>query len=396
MSTHTTARTGLLCAILCGGLAVACASKAANVQSPDTRAGAGAAPGSLAGSNSVAGDAAGQVASAGSSAQAGLPAASGGGAGQAAPALTAGSGGRAGHTGSAGAAALGGSGVAAHTGSAGPAAVGGSGGTAGVAATAGGAAPGPALPSVTSVDGDGPFKTKQDLASGPKGASGLFQPTELGQNGLKHPIFLFGCGGMSNPAAYATELSRIASHGFVVLADIAAIGDNATVFKASLDWIIAENARAASPLFGKLDTTKIAAGGHSIGSVNAFLFGPDPRLTTTIHVAGGSLDNVNNPSAPTTGMGGKGLIHPTAYICDKNDTFANDTKAQVDYTATTAPVFFTLMSGTDHIGVFKAALPAIVGWLRWQLAGEVERRSMFLDPSGEFCVGQYMSVSKNW
>jgi hypothetical protein len=252
------------------------------------------------------------------------------------------------------------------------------------------------LPKVANLNGDGPFQTKQDLASGPKRASGLFQPTELGKDGVKHPIFLFGCGGMSTPSAYAPELSRIASHGFVVLADVSAIGDNATVFKASLDWIVAENSRMGSPFYGKLDTTKIAAGGHSIGSVNAFAFGTDPRLTTTIHVAGGSLDDANNPNAPTTGMGGKALIHPTAYICDKNDTFANDTKAAADYKATTAPVFFTLMTGTDHIGVFKAALPAIVGWLRWQLGGEVERRSMFLDPTGEFCSGQYMSVSKNW
>jgi hypothetical protein len=58
-------------------------------------------------------------------------------------------------------------------------------------------------------------------------------------------------------------------------------------------------------------------------------------------------------------------------------------------------VFFTLMSGTDHIGVFKVAVPAIVGWLRWHLGGEVDRRSMFLDPTGEFCTGKYMSVSKN-
>jgi hypothetical protein len=246
------------------------------------------------------------------------------------------------------------------------------------------------------VDMDGPFKTKQDLRSGPKGASGLFQPMELGQNGLKHPIFLFGCGGGSNPTSYAADLSRIATHGFVVLADVSAIGDGATVFKASLDWLIAENGRSDSAFYGKLDTTRVAAGGHSIGSVNAFAFGTDPRLATTIHIAGGSLDNVNDPSAPTTGMGGKMLLHPTAYVCDVNDQFGNDTKADADYKVTTAPVFFTLMTGTDHVGIFKVVVPLIVAWLRWHLGGEEERRSMFLDASGKFCMGQYMSVSKNW
>ena len=46
----------------------------------------------------------------------------------------------------------------------------------------------------------------------------------------------------------------------------------------------------SSEFFGKLDRSKIALEGHSIGSANSFLVGPDPRLTTTIHVAGGSLD----------------------------------------------------------------------------------------------------------
>jgi dienelactone hydrolase len=243
---------------------------------------------------------------------------------------------------------------------------------------------------------DGPFKTVQDLMSGPKRASGLFRPMELGKDGIKHPIFLFGCGGGSNPATYAPRLNRIASHGFVVLADVQNIGDNEKVFSASLDWLLAENMRADSPLFGKLDSTKIGAGGHSIGSVNAFFFAPDPRLTTTIHVAGGSLDNVNDPNAMTTGMGGKNLKHPSAFITGDTDQFGNIEKAAKDYAAATVPVFFTQISGTDHIAAVEQGLPVIVAWLRWQLAGETERRSQFLDPMGEYNTGRYKSQSKNW
>jgi len=207
------------------------------------------------------------------------------------------------------------------------------GGAAGAAAGAGSAAPiagaaagempsGTKLPPVANTDGDGPFEVMQDFRAGPRGQSGLFRPSELGKDGVKHPVFVWGCGGGSNPMSYADQLRRIASHGFVVIAEVSQIGDDGAPLKASVDWLIAENERSGGPFAGKLDGSKIALGGHSIGSVNSFMIADDPRLTTTVHVAGGSLDNVNDPFAPTTGMGGKGLIHPVAYVCSMSDTFA--------------------------------------------------------------------------
>jgi hypothetical protein len=254
----------------------------------------------------------------------------------------------------------------------------------------------PRLPVVDSTDRAGPFATLQDLSSGPQGQSGVFMPRELGANGVKHPVFLWGCGGTARPSTYATELTRIASHGFVVIAEVANIGDNGAPLKASLDWIIAENGREQSAFFGKVDTSKIGLGGHSIGSVNSFYVAPDPRLTTSIHVAGGSLDDVNDVNAPTTGIGGMNLTHPVAYICSENDTFGNVEKTERDYEKTTVPVFFTIMSGTEHITATTFGLPAIVAWLRWHLAGETERSVQFLEPQGEFCTGMFVSRSKNW
>jgi hypothetical protein len=255
---------------------------------------------------------------------------------------------------------------------------------------------GPMLPAVKSVDEAGPFETMSDLATGPKGATGVFRPSELGKDGLLHPIFVWGCGGGSNPSSYSNELTRIASHGFVVLAEVAMIGDDGAPLIAAIDWIIAENERADSVFYRKLNTAKIGLGGHSIGSVNSFIVAPDPRLTTTIHVAGGSLDDVNDPNSPTTGMGGAHLTHPAAFICAENDVFGNVEKTQQDYAKTQVPVFFTIMSGAEHVGATMVGLPAIVGWLRWQLGGELERRSMFLDPQGEFQTGLFVSQTKNW
>jgi len=270
-------------------------------------------------------------------------------------------------------------------------------GAAAAAGSSGGsAAMAGALPKVTSTEGPGPFKTVVDLRSGPKGQSGLFRPDELGKDGVLHPVFVWGCGGQSMPSSYMTELTEIATHGFVVIAEVEMIGDDGKPLLAAADWIVAENERADSPLYHKLNTSRLGLGGHSIGSVNSFLAGTDPRWTTTIHVAGGSLDNVNDPSAPTTGKGGKSLIHPTAYICSESDIFGNVEKTQKDYDNTTVPVFFTIMAGAEHIGAVGEGLPVIIAWLRWQLADEAERRGDFLDPKGMFATGRYSTRTKNW
>jgi hypothetical protein len=272
-------------------------------------------------------------------------------------------------------------------------------GDAGAAADAGEASDAGAavrLPPVTNTSDDGPFRIVQELNAGPKGKSGLFRPAELGKGGLRHPVFVWGCGGQSTPTTYADQLQRIASHGFVVIAEVSEIGDNGAPLRAAIDWISAQNERPDSPFFKHVDTSKIGLGGHSIGSANSFLVGEDPRLTTTIHIAGGSLDDVNSPFATTTGMGGKRLVHPVAYICSMSDIFGNVEKTTKDYDNTRVPAWMTVMNGVDHVGAARSGLPATIAWLRWHLAGEVERRSAFLAPGGEFTQGIFVSRNKNW
>lgn len=43
-----------------------------------------------------------------------------------------------------------------------------------------------------------------------------------------------------------------------------------------------------------------------------------------------------------------------------------------------------------------AGLEVWLAWLRWQLAGEEERKKDFLDPMCTYCTGKYDSQSKNW
>jgi hypothetical protein len=240
------------------------------------------------------------------------------------------------------------------------------------------------LPPVNSVDADGPFATTVTQRTGPSRNAWVVRPTTLGANGLKHPIFLWGPGGGTGPADYEFHLRRLASHGFVVFS-VTSTG-NGSEMEAAMDWLVAENSRTASAYYQKLDVSKIAAGGHSQGSITTFAVAADARLTTTIHISGGSFD----------GNGHRSLRKPAAYMCGGSDTLALP-NCERDYTNTSnVPVFYTVMANVSHTQAAREALPAMTAWLRWHLAGETQRRDSFLSTNCAFCTGKWSSKSKNW
>ncbi|HKU40849.1 MAG TPA: hypothetical protein VJR89_21960 [Polyangiales bacterium] len=264
----------------------------------------------------------------------------------------------------------------------------GAGGAAGLPAAAGAGAGGAqsvaerTLPAVTSVDMDGPFAVTIDQRGG--ASSWVFRPTELGKDGAKHPVFVFGNGAGGSPSFYMAQMRRIASHGIIVVHPTAAMV-NAGTMKAALDWILAENMRMDSIYFQKLNG-KAAMGGHSLGSLATFdQEAMETRLTTTLHIAGGSMDRSGSAKVKT----------PTAYICGDTDLAREN--CENDFAdVKSQPTFLSILDGTDHIPAVGRALPGMVAWLRWHLAGETERKAQFTCPDGDFCKGIWHSQTKNW
>jgi hypothetical protein len=155
--------------------------------------------------------------------------------------------------------------------------------------------------------------------------------------------------------------------------------------KAAITWLQQQNENVSSPLYQNINVSRIAAGGHSMGSITTFAMADDPRLTTTIHVAGGSFD----------GNGSDNLRNPTLYIGGTEDFATSNTER--DYQNTdSVPVFFTILDNTDHIAATRNGMPMITAWLRWHLAGEDERKSDFIAPDCTYCSGIYDSEYKNW
>ena len=231
--------------------------------------------------------------------------------------------------------------------------------------------------------GSGPYTVAGSLSSGPSGDSGVFYPGEITSADTPFPVFVFGCGAGSGPADYERHLEQMATWGFIVVCEVST--GNGTELTTAIDWITRQNDRRSSRFYQKVNTSKIAAGGHSRGSISTFEMADDPRLSTTIHVAGGSFD----------GNGADNLENPVAYICGADDSMGTD-NTETDYENTDVPAFFTVMEGVGHIYATQEGMPAMIAWLRWHLYDETSRKAEFLEPDGVFQTGIFDSQTKNW
>lgn len=247
-------------------------------------------------------------------------------------------------------------------------------------------AEGPKFPAVTDAWARGSFDVATAGRAGPARNANLAYPKELGKDGLKHPIVIFDNGaGQTGTSIYTSITQHLASHGFAVYHAYEST-DGGKEISEGLDWMIAENARDGSMFFGKLDITKIAAMGHSRGSIATFAVAADPRLTTTIHLSGGTnpeiaqghetLPNLKNPAAFLCGEpGGDGLI-------------SGDVASEwclYDFEHATVPVFLTQITGASHINAPGLTTGACAGWLRWRLMGDTTMKSMFAGSDCSLC-----------
>ncbi len=246
------------------------------------------------------------------------------------------------------------------------------------------------FPPVTDPGIAGPYTPTTTMNTGPNSTYTIFSPKELGKDGIKSPIIIWGDGGGGGSPAggYPAVFANLSSHGFVT------IGYNGTPqasdMTAAITWIIAQATDSTSPYYNKIDPKKIAAMGHSSGSSATFAIAKDPRLTTTMHLDGGTLP-------PHTDL--MNLIHPAAEICGdmggNGVTMGDEARTYCDYDFANAatPLWYGDVIGAAHITItgsdpstdpkLKAFVTAITGWVLWQLAGNTKMKDLFLPaPTG--------------
>lgn len=237
-------------------------------------------------------------------------------------------------------------------------------------------------PPVSSVEDRGPYTTTQIIA-GPNNTTLITMPATLGENGFRHPIFVWGPATGQSPEADTALLEHLASHGFVVLSDYST--GNGSEMLASLAWLQSESITFGNPFHGeKLNTSQVGIGGHSRGARSALAANPDYRILTSIHVAGASNFFSADP---------EDLNKPALYIAAEEDAYTTQ-DMQNDFDDTQVSSVFTVIDGVDETTINSASFGMITAWLRWHITGEFERKDQFVGSNCEYCQTPYNTQSK--
>jgi predicted alpha/beta-hydrolase family hydrolase len=248
----------------------------------------------------------------------------------------------------------------------------------------------------------GPYQT----TSGPTfGKPGLmaFHPADLAAFPARDtlPVVVWGNGGCAiDSTRYSGFLSTIASHGFLVLATAPQEGAarrqaTADDLRGAIDWAIAENGRAGSPLNGKVDTAQIAVMGQSCGGFLSVALGADPRVDT-IGVFNSGVQPPNANGRPTTDSL-KDLHGPVLLINGaERDFMMAGSKATYD-AITHVPAFYGARANAGHTAtVFHPGggefANVASNWVKWTFKKDAQAAEMFMGDDCSLCVDPNWAV----
>jgi dienelactone hydrolase len=250
----------------------------------------------------------------------------------------------------------------------------------------------------------------------------VYRPADLaGLGQRKLGVLLWGNGGCRADGASARlHLLEIASHGYVAIApgDVRSgpgavprveqprTGGDGGAFApvettpedllAALNWILAEDGRAGSPFYGRIDREAVAVAGHSCGGLQAIKVAADPRIATAIIHNSGVL-NSGTPN-PITGLSVSKdelarLHQPVLYVLggERDIAHANGTDdfRRIDH----VPVALADLD-VGHGGTFREpnggrAAQVAVRWLEWQLRGDTDAAGWFVGTACRLCTSPY-------
>jgi Chlorophyllase enzyme len=255
------------------------------------------------------------------------------------------------------------------------------------------------LPAVTNPGQTGSFAVTTLGSTGPGNNYTLYYPTQIATDGYRHPSLVWGNGALATPSNYTTLLTTIASNGFVIIEYDST--PDAQQMTDAIDWLVEQNAAQGSVLYQHLDSSAIAAGGHSAGSLAVFDVAADPRLVTTVHLSGGTM-------SPHTELAN--LRHAALFVCGDVPTGAGLTTGDVanpnceyDFENATVPVFYGMQKGASHLSTYDVIgddaqrtqfARAITGWLLWKLAGQQPLATLFVGPSCTLCTDPAWTVEQ--
>ncbi len=162
-----------------------------------------------------------------------------------------------------------------------------------------------------------------------------------------------------------------------------------------IKWVTAENKRAGSKFFGKLDTAKIAVMGTSCGGGVAGTFAGDPRVKTLgIWNSGfGTNEDLRAKlNQPVLNITGDPRYDPAFWGAIKGFEALRDNDAK-------APVFNAWRVNMVHMNTFRQTnggevSPITVAWLDWQLKDDRVASQLFTGRKCGLCTNSRYHVRR--
>ena len=115
----------------------------------------------------------------------------------------------------------------------------------------------------------------------------IYYPAGLAESDETYPVIVWANGTMCAPALYDGLLRLLARGGYIVVTNTDVMSADGTSQRAAIDFILEKNADPDSVFYGKVNTDKIGAAGHSQGgrsAVNAAA--ADSRIDCVLSIAG--------------------------------------------------------------------------------------------------------------
>lgn len=233
----------------------------------------------------------------------------------------------------------------------------------------------------------------------------IYRPKDLGDR--QHPVVLWGNGGcLKNGTLMGQFALELASHGMVVLVDGKVFpanadpiaggirefgGGGAGPMVSTLDWLTAENERSCSPLYHKLDLSKVGVTGQSCGGMMALPAAGDKRVTTAL---------INNSGLFQRDAKVYAALHtPIAFLIGGPSDISYQ-NAEADFKAINNVPIFYANNPVGHAATWDKVNAGEfgrvgLGWFKWQLFGDAAAEKMFAGPDCELCKpGSKWTVKK--
>jgi hypothetical protein len=194
--------------------------------------------------------------------------------------------------------------------------------------------------------------------------------------GQLYPILSWANGTCAKTNGYHALLNHLASHGFIVVATNSRYTGGGKFQLHGVDYIVAENERADSPLYKHVDVSKVGVFGHSQGGGSTWAAAADKRVKTSVVLNAGGSGTRPTPSYFVTGD--KDLAPEGSLSAAKAQTAAAAIRLhKIDGAAPAGHI--TLMKEPARV------YPSVNAWFRYQLLGDAVGKTWFVGTDCKLC-----------